>query len=103
MMIIGDVLLDFGDGYKIKRSVKFGWYIYYSLFVSYQVIFFFVFGLKKWCYDLEYKVFFDYVLVVKMYKVGYVFKKFNGLVFEFFMGGVFIINNMELCVDVKKV
>ena len=30
-MITGDALLDFGDGHKIKRSAKPGWYIYHSL------------------------------------------------------------------------
>lgn len=31
VMITGDALLDFGDGHKIKRSAKPGWYIYHSL------------------------------------------------------------------------
>lgn len=38
-MITGDALLDFGDGHKIKRSAKPGWYIYHSLPASHQAIF----------------------------------------------------------------
>lgn len=38
-----------------------------------------------------------------MYKAGYAFKKLNGLVSEFSMGGVSTTNNMELCADAKKV
>ena len=37
-----------------------------------------------------------------MYKAGYAFKKLNGLVSEFSMGGVSTTNNMELCADAKK-
>ena len=103
MMITGDALLDFGDGHKIKRSAKPGWYIYHSLPASHQAIFFPVSGLKKWRYDLEYKVSSDYALAAKMYKAGYAFKKLNGLVSEFSMGGVSTTNNMELCADAKKV
>lgn len=73
-MITGDALLDFGDGHKIKRSAKPGWYIYHSLPASHQAIFFPVSGLKKWRYDLEYKVSSDYALAAKMYKAGYAFK-----------------------------
>ena len=102
-MYIGDALLDFGDGHKIKRSAKPGWYIYHSLPASHQAIFFPVSGLKKWRYDLEYKVSSDYALAAKMYKAGYAFKKLNGLVSEFSMGGVSTTNNMELCADAKKV
>lgn len=47
MMITGDALLDFGDGHKIKRSAKPGWYIYHSLPASHQAIFFPVSGLKN--------------------------------------------------------
>ncbi len=65
--------------------------------------FFPVYGLKKWRYDLEYKVSSDYALAAKMYKAGYAFKKLNGLVSEFSMGGVSTTNNMELCADAKKV
>lgn len=54
-MITGDALLDFGDGHKIKRSAKPGWYIYHSLPASHQAIFFPVSGLKKWRYDLGIK------------------------------------------------
>lgn len=74
MMITGDALLDFGDGHKIKRSAKPGWYIYHSLPASHQAIFFPVSGLKKWRYDLEYKVSSDYALAAKMYRAGYAFK-----------------------------
>jgi len=102
-MYIGDALLDFGDGNKVKRAAKHGWYIYHSLPASHQAIFFPVFGLKKWRYDLEYKVSSDYALAAKMYKAGYAFKKLNGLVSEFSMGGVSTTNNMELCADAKKV
>ncbi|MEN1758714.1 hypothetical protein AAIH62_35715, partial [Pseudomonas aeruginosa] len=94
---------DFGDGHKIKRSAKPGWYICHSLPASHQAIFFPVSGLKKWRYDLEYKVSSDYALAAKMYKAGYAFKKLNGLVSEFSMGGVSTTNNMELCADAKKV
>mgnify|MGYP000052032616 CR=1 FL=1 len=103
MMITGDAMLDFGDGHKIKRSAKPGWYIYHCLPASHQAIFFPVSGLKKWRYDLEYKVSSDYALAAKMYKAGYAFKKLNGLVSEFSMGGVSTTNNMELCADAKKV
>lgn len=74
VMITGDALLDFGDDHKIKRSAKPGWYIYHSLPASHQAIFFPVSGLKKWRYDLEYKVSSDYALAAKMYKAGYAFK-----------------------------
>ncbi len=74
VMITGDALLDFGDGHKIKRSAKPGWYIYHSLPASHQAIFFPVSGLKKWRYDLEYKVSSDYALAAKMYKAGYALK-----------------------------
>lgn len=40
VMITGDALLDFGNGHKIKRSAKPGWYIYHSLPASHQAIFF---------------------------------------------------------------
>ncbi len=101
-MITGDALLDFGDGHKIKRSAKPGWYIYHSLPASHQAIFFPVSGLKKWRYDTEYKVSSDYALAAKMYKAGYAFKKLNGSVSEFSMGGVSTTNNMELCADAKS-
>jgi putative colanic acid biosynthesis glycosyltransferase len=39
-MYIGDALLDFGDGHKVCRSAKPGWYIYHSLPASHQAIFF---------------------------------------------------------------
>lgn len=102
-MYMGDALLDFGDGNKVRRTAKPGWYIYHSLPASHQAIFFPVSGLKKWRYDLEYKVSSDYALAAKMYKAGYAFKKLNGLVSEFSMGGVSTTNNMELCADAKKV
>ncbi len=47
MMITGDALLDFGDGHKIKRSAKPGWYIYHSLPASHQAIFFPCIRLEK--------------------------------------------------------
>lgn len=102
-MITGDALLDFGDGHKIKRSAKPGWYIYHSLPASHQAIFFPVSGLKVCRYDLQYKVSSDYALAARMYKDGYAFKKLNGLVSEFSMGGVSTTNNLELCQDAKKV
>ena len=46
-MYIGDALLDFGDGHKVCRSAKPGWYIYHSLPASHQAIFFPVNGLKN--------------------------------------------------------
>lgn len=103
VMITGDALLDFGDGRKTKRSAKPGWYIYHSLPASHQAIFFPVAGLKVWRYDLQYKVSSDYALAARLYKEGYDFKKLDGLVSEFSMGGVSTTNNLELCEDAKKV
>ncbi|HAU5066039.1 colanic acid biosynthesis glycosyltransferase WcaE [Citrobacter amalonaticus] len=103
VMITGDALLDFGDGHKTKRSAKPGWYIYHSLPASHQAIFFPLAGLKIWHYDLQYKVSSDYALAARLYKEGYDFKKLDGLVSEFSMGGVSTTNNLELCEDAKKV
>ena len=103
VMITGDALLDFGDGHKTKRSAKPGWYIYHSLPASHQAIFFPLAGLKVWQYDLQYKVSSDYALAARLYKEGYDFKKLDGLVSEFSMGGVSTTNNLELCEDAKKV
>lgn len=102
-MVIGDALLDFGDGNKIKRRAKPGWYIYHSLPASHQAIFFPVSGLNVWRYDLQYKISSDYALAAKLYKCGFSFKKITGLVSEFSMGGVSTTNNLELCRDAKKV
>ncbi|CDL36965.1 Colanic acid biosynthesis glycosyl transferase WcaE [Citrobacter freundii] len=102
-MVIGDALLDFGNGNKIKRRAKPGWYIYHSLPASHQAIFFPLSGLNVWHYDLQYKISSDYALAAKLYKSGYAFKKLNGLVSEFSMGGVSTTNNLELCRDAKKV
>lgn len=102
-MIIGDALLDFGDGKKIERRAKQGWYIYHSLPASHQAIFFPLTGLKKHPYDLQYKVSSDYALAAKMYKSGYAFKRVKGMVSEFSMGGVSTSNNIELCRDAKNV
>ncbi|QLS05624.1 colanic acid biosynthesis glycosyltransferase WcaE [Citrobacter freundii] len=102
-MVIGDALLDFGDGNKIKRRAKPGWYIYHSLPASHQAIFFPVSGLHTWRYDLQFNVSSDYALAAKLYKSGYAFKKLSGLVSEFSMGGVSTTNNLELCRDAKKV
>lgn len=102
-MIIGDALLDFGDGTKIERRAKQGWYIYHSLPASHQAIFFPLTGLKKYPYDLQYKVSSDYALAAKMYKSGYAFKRVKGMVSEFSMGGVSTSNNIELCRDAKNV
>ncbi len=102
-MYLGDALLDFGDGNKVRRSAKSGWYIYHSLPASHQAIFFPVSGLKQYPYDLQYKVSSDYALAARMYKVGYPFKRLKGLVSEFSMGGVSTSNNLELCRDAKKV
>lgn len=102
-MVTGDALLDFGDGHKVLRSAKRGWYIYHSLPASHQAIFFPVAGLKKYPYDLQYKVSSDYALAARMYKAGYPFKRIKGLVSEFSMGGVSTTNNEELCRDAKKV
>ncbi|HGY3715016.1 TPA: colanic acid biosynthesis glycosyltransferase WcaE [Citrobacter gillenii] len=102
-MVIGDALLDFGDGHKIKRRAKPGWYIYHSLPASHQAIFFPVSGLHTWHYDLQYNVSSDYALAAQLYKSGYAFKKLSGLVSEFSMGGVSTTNNLELCRDAKKV
>ncbi|MTD42685.1 colanic acid biosynthesis glycosyltransferase WcaE [Erwinia sp. CPCC 100877] len=102
-MYLGDALLDFGDGNKVRRSAKNGWYIYHSLPASHQAIFFPVSGLKQYPYDLQYKVSSDYALAARMYKEGYPFKRLKGLVSEFSMGGVSTSNNLELCRDAKKV
>ncbi|MCT4702570.1 colanic acid biosynthesis glycosyltransferase WcaE [Enterobacteriaceae bacterium H20N1] len=102
-MIIGDALLDFGDGTKIQRRAKQGWYIYHSLPASHQAIFFPLDGLRKYPYDLQYKVSSDYALAAKMYKSGYAFKRVKGMVSEFSMGGVSTSNNIELCRDAKNV
>ena len=102
-MVIGDALLDFGNGNKIKRRAKPGWYIYHSLPASHQAIFFPLSGLNVWHYDLQYKISSDYALAAKLYKSGYAFKKLRGFVSEFSMGGVSTTNNLELCRDAKKV
>lgn len=102
-MIIGDALLDFGDGTKVERRAKRGWYIYHSLPASHQAIFFPLSGLRKYPYDLQYKVSSDYALAARMYKNGYAFKRVKGLVSEFSMGGVSTSNNLELCRDAKNV
>ena len=102
-MILGDALLDFGDGNKVRRAAKPGWYIYHSLPASHQAIFFPLSGLKTYPYDLQYRVSSDYALTARMYKAGYPFKRLPGLVSEFSMGGVSTSNNLELCQDAKKV
>jgi putative colanic acid biosynthesis glycosyltransferase len=102
-MYIGDAILDFGDGHKVRRSAKPGWYIYHSLPASHQAIFFPLSGLQRYPYDLQYRVSSDYALAAKMYKEGYSFKRIKGLVSEFSMGGVSTSNNLELCEDAKKV
>ncbi len=102
-MVMGDALLDFGDGNKVRRAAKPGWYIYHSLPASHQAIFFPLSGLKTYPYDLQYRVSSDYALTARMYKAGYPFKRLPGLVSEFSMGGVSTSNNLELCQDAKKV
>ncbi len=102
-MVMGDALLDFGDGNKVRRAAKPGWYIYHSLPASHQAIFFPLSGLKTYPYDLQYRVSSDYALAARMYKAGYPFKRLPGLVSEFSMGGVSTSNNLELCQDAKKV
>lgn len=102
-MYIGDALLDFGDGNKVRRSAKRGWYIYHSLPASHQAIFFPMSGLKTYPYDLQYKVSSDYALAARMYKAGFPFKRLQGLVSEFSMGGVSTSNNLELCQDALAV
>jgi putative colanic acid biosynthesis glycosyltransferase len=102
-MYIGDALLDFGDGNKMRRNAKSGWYIYHSLPASHQAIFFPVHGLKTYPYDLQFKVSSDYALAARMFKAGFPFKRLKGLVSEFSMGGVSTSNNLELCQDARKV
>jgi putative colanic acid biosynthesis glycosyltransferase len=102
-MVIGDALLDFGDGTKLERRAKQGWYIYHSLPASHQAIFFPLTGLRKYPYDLQYKVSSDYALAARLYKSGYAFKRVKGMVSEFSMGGVSTSNNIELCRDAKNV
>lgn len=102
-MYIGDALLDFGDGNKLRRSAKHGWYIYHSLPASHQAIFFPVTGLKTYPYDLQFKVSSDYALAARMFKAGFPFRRLKGLVSEFSMGGVSTSNNVELCQDARKV
>ncbi|MEN3751923.1 colanic acid biosynthesis glycosyltransferase WcaE [Mangrovibacter sp. SLW1] len=103
VMYLGDALLDFGDGNKLRRAAKHGWYIYHSLPASHQAIFFPVNGLKQYPYDLKYRVSSDYALTARMYKLGYQFKRIKCLVSEFSMGGVSTSNNIELCQDAKAV
>lgn len=103
VMYLGDALLDFGDGNKLRRNAKHGWYIYHSLPASHQAIFFPVKGLKDHPYDLKYRVSSDYALTAQMYKSGYGFKRIKCLVSEFSMGGVSTSNNIELCQDAKNV
>ncbi|EDX8631787.1 colanic acid biosynthesis glycosyltransferase WcaE [Salmonella enterica] len=102
-MYIGDALLDFGGGHKIRRKAKPGYYIYHSLPASHQAIFFPTAALKKYPYDLQYHVSSDYALAARLYKAGYPFRRINGLVSEFSMGGVSTSNNLELCQDAKNV
>ncbi|WP_342325508.1 colanic acid biosynthesis glycosyltransferase WcaE [Kosakonia sp. BYX6] len=102
-MYIGDAMLDFGDGTKLRRGAKHGWYIYHSLPASHQAIFFPVNGLKTYPYDLQFKVSSDYALAARMFKAGFPFKRLKGLVSEFSMGGVSTSNNLELCQDARKV
>ena len=102
-MFLGDAMLDFGDGHQVRRSAKRGWYIYHSLPASHQAIFFPLCGLKKYPYDVQYRVSSDYALTARMYKAGYGFKRIKGLVSEFSMGGVSTTNNLQLCQDAKKV
>ncbi len=103
VMITGDALLDFGDGHKIKRSAKPGWYIYHSLPASHQAIFFPVSGLKKWRYDPNIKFLPTTRWQPKCIKPVMHLKNSMALVSEFSMGGVSTTNNMELCADAKKV
>lgn len=102
-MYMGDALLDFGDGNKVRRTAKPGWYIYHSLPASHQAIFFPLSGLKTYPYDLQYRVSSDYALAARLYKAGYPFKRLPGLVSEFSMGGVSTSNNLELCQDARNV
>ncbi len=102
-MYIADALLDFGDGTKIRRGAKHGWYIYHSLPASHQAIFFPVNGLKTYPYDLQYKVSSDYALAARMFKAGFPFTRLTGLISEFSMGGVSTSNNLELCRDARNV
>ncbi len=102
-MVIGDALLDFGDGTKIARRAKPGCYIYHSLPASHQAMFFPLEGLRQFPYDLQYKVSSDYALAARMYKNGYAFRRIKGMVSEFSMGGVSTSNNIELCRDAKNV
>lgn len=102
-MYMGDALLDFGDGNKVRRTAKPGWYIYHSLPASHQAIFFPLSGLKTYPYNLQYRVSSDYALAARLYKAGYPFKRLPGLVSEFSMGGVSTSNNLELCQDARKV
>lgn len=102
-MVIGDALLDFGDGHKVRRSAKRGWYIYHSLPASHQAILFPTAALKQYRYDLQYKVSSDCALTAQLYKSGYRFTRIKGLVSEFSMGGVSTTNNLALCQDAKNV
>lgn len=102
-MVIADALLDFGDGHKRRRKAKHGWYIYHSLPASHQAIFFPLCGIRKYPYDLRYRVSSDYALAARMYKSGYRFTRIKGLVSEFSMGGVSTSNNLQLCQDARAV
>ncbi|VEA35894.1 glycosyltransferase [Salmonella enterica subsp. enterica] len=72
-MYIGDALLDFGGGHKIRRKAKPGYYIYHSLPASHQAIFFPTAALKKYPYDLQYHVSSDYALAARLYKQAILF------------------------------
>ncbi|VDZ99426.1 glycosyltransferase [Salmonella enterica subsp. enterica] len=89
-------------GIKLRRKAKPGYYIYHSLPASHQAIFFPTVALKKYPYDLQYHVSSDYALAARLYKAGYPFRRINGLVSEFSMGGVSTSNNLELLSGCKK-
>lgn len=100
---IGNALLNFGNGEKSMRKAKNGLYIYHSLPASHQAMFFPTCAIKNNPYDLQFKVSSDYALAAKLYKQGFRFRKLEGIVSEFSMGGISTINSEQLCNDAKLV
>ncbi len=103
MMITGDALLDFGDGHKIKRSAKPGWYIYHSLPASHQAIFFPGVRLEKngvMTWNIKFLPTTRWQ--PKCIKPVMHLKNSMARCLNFPWVGVSTTNNMELCADAKK-
>lgn len=98
-----DAILDFDNGVKKIRKAKYGVYIYHSLPASHQAIIYPTVSLKSNMYDTSYKVSSDYALTARLFKNGHVFKRLDGVLSEFSMGGVSTTNNSALCADAYRV